>query len=114
MTPSVNLGYNWDVGNGYEHGEVSYPDGYSALDKSRIWNIHLKGMQCGPGLKQCQETFPDKGEIDLVGQLRALLRDHYNETMSLECEFSAPGMTHRQSTERSMRGLLRVVDEALA
>ena len=114
ITPSSNLGYNWDVGNGYEHGEVSYPDGYSALDKTRIWNIHLKGMQCGPGLKQCQETFPDKGEIDLVGQLRALLRDHYAETMSLECEFSAPGMTHRQSTERAMQGLLCVVNEALA
>lgn len=114
MTPSVNLGYNWDVGNGYEHGEVAYPDGYSALDKSRIWNIHLKGMQCGPGLKQCQETFPDVGEINLVGQLRALLRDHYNETMSLECEFNAPGMTHQQTTERSMQGLLRVMDKALA
>jgi sugar phosphate isomerase/epimerase len=114
MTPAVNLGYNWDVGNGYEHGEVSYPDGYSALDKSRIWNIHLKGMQCEPGRKQCEETFADKGVIDLAGQLRALLRDHYNETMSLECEFSAGGMTHQQTTERSMRGLLRVVNEALA
>jgi len=109
MTPSPNLGYNWDVGNGYEHGEVSYPDGYSALDKSRIWNIHLKGMQCGPGLKQCQETFADVGEINLVGQLRALLRDRYNETMALECEFTAPGMSHQQTTERSMRGLLRVI-----
>ena len=109
MTPSPNLGYNWDVGNGYEHGEVSYPDGYSALDKSRIWNIHLKGMECGPGLKQCQETFADAGVINLAGQLRALLRDHYNETMSLECEYSARGMTHQQTTERSMRGLLRVL-----
>ena len=109
MTPSPNLGYNWDVGNGYEHGEVSYPDGYTALEKSRIWNIHLKGMQCGPGLKECQETFADVGEIDLVGQLRALLRDHYNETMSLECEYSARGMNHQQTTERSMQGLLRVL-----
>lgn len=110
MAPAPNLGYNWDVGNGYEHGEVSYPDGYSALDKSRIWNIHLKGMQCGPGLKQCHETFPDEGQINLVGQLRALLRDHYNETMSLECEFDAPGMNHEQTSERSMQGLLRVVN----
>ncbi|MGH7870388.1 MAG: sugar phosphate isomerase/epimerase family protein [Candidatus Dormibacteraceae bacterium] len=114
MTPSPNLGYNWDVGNGYAHGEVSYPDGYNALDKSRIWHMHLKGMQCSAGLKHCHETFPDQGEINLVGQFRALLGDHYNGTMSLECEFKAAGMTHQQTTERSMRGLLRVVDKALA
>jgi sugar phosphate isomerase/epimerase len=110
LTPSPSLGYNWDVGNGYEHGEAAFPDGYGALEKSRIWNIHLKGMQCSQGLKQCHESFADEGEIDLVGQLRALLRDHYNETMSLECEFSAPGMTHQQTTERSMQGLLRVIN----
>jgi len=114
MTPSPSLGFNWDVGNGYSKGEVSYPDGYNALDKSRIWHLHLKGMQCGPGLKQCHETFPDEGVINLVGQLRALLRDHYDGTMSLECEFKAPGMTHQQTTEHAMRGLLRVVNKALA
>src|SRR5215472_17601945 len=32
MTPAPNLGYNWDVGNGYTHGEVSYPDGYVLLE----------------------------------------------------------------------------------
>lgn len=114
LTPASNLGYNWDVGNGYTHGEVSYPDGYNALDKSRIWHMHLKGMQCGAGLKQCHETFADEGEIDLVGQFRALLRDHYHETMSLECEFSAPGMTHPKTTEHSMSGLLSVINKSLA
>lgn len=113
ITPSPNLGYNWDVGNGYAHGEVSYPDGYDALDKSRIWHIHLKGMQCGPGLTHCRETFADEGQINLVGQFRALLRDHYQETMSLECEFKARGMTHQQTTERSMAGLLRVMNRAV-
>jgi len=109
MTPAPNLGYNWDVGNGYVHGEAAYPEGYSALDKSRIWNMHLKGMQCARGFKQCRETFADAGVIDLAGQLRALLGDHYTETMSLECESSAPGMTHQQTTERSLQGLLRVI-----
>lgn len=114
IAPSPNLGYNWDVGNGYAHGEVSYPDGYDALDKSRIWHMHLKGMLCGPSLKHCHETFADQGVIDLVGQFRALLRDRYGETMSLECEFRAPGMTHQQTTERSMQGLLRAMNQALA
>jgi sugar phosphate isomerase/epimerase len=114
MTPSPNLGYNWDVGNGYEHGEAAFPDGYSALDKSRIWNMHIKGIQCAQSFKQCHETFADVGEIDLVGQFRALLRDHYTETMSLECESSAPGMTHQQTTERSMQGLLRVISAVVS
>ncbi len=114
MTPSPNLGYNWDVGNGYLHGEVSYPDGYNALEKSRIWNMHLKGMQCSPGFKDCHEAFADEGEINLAGQIQALLRDQYTGTMSLECEFTAPGMTQQQTTERSMQGLLRVMKEASA
>jgi len=113
-TPASIVGFNWDVGNGYTHGEVSYPDGYNALDKSRIWHLHLKGMQCGPGGKKCRETFADEGVINLAGQLRALARAHYDGTMSLECEFKAPGMTHQQTTERSMQGLLRVVKKALA
>ncbi|HXJ91295.1 MAG TPA: sugar phosphate isomerase/epimerase family protein [Terriglobia bacterium] len=114
MTPAPNLGYNWDVGNGYTHGEVSYPDGYDLLDKSRIWHMHLKGMTCDTGLKNCRETFADQGQIDLAGQFRALLRDHYEGTMSLECEFEAPGLTHLQTTKRSMEGLLRVVNEAVS
>jgi len=114
MTPSPNLGFNWDVGNGYTRGEVSYPDGYNALEKNRIWHLHLKGMQCGSGRTKCHETFADEGVINLEGQLRALLRDHYNGTMSLECEFKAPGMTHQQTSERSLEGLLRVARRALA
>lgn len=109
MAPAPNLGINWDVGNGYTHGEISYPDGYQALDKSRIWHLHLKGMACSPGLKDCHETFTDRGEIDLAGQLRALARDHFDGTMSLECEFRAPGMTHEQTSRRSLQGLLKIV-----
>jgi sugar phosphate isomerase/epimerase len=112
LAPSVNLGYNWDVGNGYARGEVSYPNGYEELDKSRIWHLHLKGIQCAPGLKQCREAFADEGVVDLAGQLRALRRIHYDETMSLECEFSAQGLTHLQTTCRSMEGLLRVANRA--
>jgi L-ribulose-5-phosphate 3-epimerase len=111
LAPASNLGFNWDVGNGYTHGEVSYPDGYQALDRSRIWHLHLKGMACSTGLVNCHETFADEGAIDLAGQLRALRRDGYDGTMSLECEFQAPGMTHQQTTRRSMEGLLKIVNQ---
>jgi sugar phosphate isomerase/epimerase len=111
-TPHPNLGANWDVGNGMWRGEKSYPDGYDALDKSRIWHMHLKGVTCAGG--KCEEAFADEGQNDLAGQFKALVRDHYQGTMSLECEFKAPGMDHQQTTKRSMEGLLRVLDKALA
>ena len=112
IAPSRNLGLNWDVGNGYSRGEVSFPDGYNALDKKRIWHMHLKGINCRANLKNCSETFAGEGEIDLAGQFRALLRDGYHDTMSLECEFKAPGLTHLETTKRSLEGLLRVMSEA--
>lgn len=111
-TPHPNLGANWDVGNGMWRGEKSYPDGYNALDKNRIWHMHVKGVSCGNG--KCEESFSDEGQIDLAGQFKALVRDNYQETMSLECEFKAPGMDHQQTSKRSMEGLLRVLDKALA
>ena len=114
MTPSSNLGHNWDVANGYWLGEICFPDGYESLDKSRIWHMHLKGAQCDPDTTNCRETFADEGEINLLGLFKVLLRDNYQETMSLECEFEAPGLSQQQITKRSMEGLLRVANKAVA
>jgi sugar phosphate isomerase/epimerase len=109
-----NVGANYDIGNGFWLGEVSYPDGYKHLDPKRIWNMHLKGAQCGPNFKDCKETFPDEGQIDLRGQLQALLRDGYEGTMSLECEFRDPHLTQVETTTRSLDGLLKVMAQAIA
>jgi len=107
-----NVGANWDVGNPWFGGEVSFPSGYDVLPKDRIWHLHLKGVACEAPGKQCHDAFADQGSIDLVGQLRALRRDHYTGTMSLECEYHAPGMSHLQTSQRSMEGLLKVASEA--
>jgi sugar phosphate isomerase/epimerase len=109
-----NVGANWDIGNGLRLGEVPYPDGYQSLDPKRIWNLHLKGEQCAAGLKQCKEAFADEGQIDLKGQLQALLRDGYQGTMSLECEFKAPGFSQTETTQRSLEGLLAVMSAAVS
>ncbi len=114
MAPARNLGANWDVGNGYSQGEASFPDGYDALDKKRIWHMHLKGITCRANLKNCSETIAGQGQVDLLGQFRQLLRDGYRETMSLECEFEAPGLTHLETTRRSLEGVLRVMSTAVA
>src|SRR5689334_18237541 len=114
LAPARNLGANWDVGNGYWQGEVSFPDGYNALDKKRIWHMHLKGVTCGANHKNCSETIAGQGQVDLVGQFRQLLRDGYQETMSLECEFQAPGLTHLETTKRSLEALLKVMSTAMS
>ena len=114
LVPAKNFGANWDIGNPTFHGEVSFPDGYNALDLARIWHMHLKGVNCQAGLKNCHETFADEGTIDLVGQFRALAQANYHETMSLECEFKAPGMSRMETAKRSMEGLLKVLNSALA
>ena len=110
---SANVGANWDIGSGLWLGEVPYPAGYGTLDPGRIWNLHLKGVQCKPGFKNCEETFPDQGEIDLTGQLRALLKDGYQETLSVECEFKAPGLSETETTRRALEGTLKVMAAAI-
>ena len=114
LVRETNVGANWDVGNGYWHGEAAFPDGYRALDKKRIWHMHLKGVSCAAGFKDCRETIAGEGQNDLTGQLRALLRDDYQGTMSLECEFEAPRLSHLETTRRSLEGLLQAVSKALA
>jgi sugar phosphate isomerase/epimerase len=109
-----NVGANYDIGAPLWLEEIPYPDGYRALDPKRIWNVHLKGAQCAPGFKVCQETFADQGQIDLKGQLQAFLRDGYRGSMSLECEFTAPGLSQTETTTRSLDGLLKVMSAAVA
>ncbi|MDR3674689.1 MAG: sugar phosphate isomerase/epimerase [Acidobacteriota bacterium] len=104
-----NVGANYDIGNGLWLGEVPYPDGYKTLDPKRIWNIHMKGVQCAPNFKDCKETFAGQGQIDLEGQLRALLRDGYQGILSLECEFKPPDLSQTETTRRSLEGLLNAM-----
>src|SRR5436309_7170880 len=133
LVPAANLGANWDVGNGYWNGEVSFPTGYAALDKKRIWHMHLKDVRCGARAaaqekaeafrkkgarvtesSKCQTAIVGAGQVDLAGQFRALARDGYDGTMSLEPEYEAPGISHSEATRRSLEGLLKIMAGAVA
>ena len=133
LVPAANLGANWDVGNGYWHGEVSFPAGYAALDKQRIWHMHLKDCRCGAGetseekaevfrkpgeriteRSNCHAAIVGTGQVDLRGQLRAALRNGFQGTMSLEPEYEAPGVTHFEATRRSLENLLKIMTDAVA
>jgi sugar phosphate isomerase/epimerase len=109
---SPALGLNWDPGNAYDAGETPFPKGYEALDKKRMWHMHLK--DAAPGAKPGESKWMPigSGKIDFVGQFRALVKDGYEGTMSLETHYLNAAKNKEQSSRESMEGLLKVIREA--
>ncbi|PWU07896.1 MAG: sugar phosphate isomerase [Verrucomicrobia bacterium] len=111
IVKSPSLGLNWDPGNAYDAGETPYPDGYAGLDKARIFHMHLKDG--APGPKGQVEWAPiGSGKIDFVGQFRALIKDGYKGTMSLETHYLNAAKDKEASSRESMDGLLKVIKQA--
>lgn len=114
LVSASNFGMNWDIGNGYWQGETSFPDGYTILPKKRIWHMHLKDVRCAPDYKDCNTAIVGTGQVKLVEQLRALVRDGYDGTMSLEPEYEDQATSHLAATQRSLEALLKMMATALA
>jgi L-ribulose-5-phosphate 3-epimerase len=101
-----NFGLTWDPNNAGESGEQSFPDGYRKLDPARIFHVHLRDYKHQNG-KVVWARVGD-GEFDNLGQIRALLKDGYKGTFTLETHWRDPkGKTY--STEQSLKGLLDVI-----
>jgi sugar phosphate isomerase/epimerase len=101
-----NVGMTWDPNNAAESGEQSFPDGYRKLDPARIFHVHLRDYRHQDG--KVVWTAVGAGEFDNLGQIRALLRDGYRETFTLETHWRDPkGKLY--STETSLKALLQVV-----
>ena len=109
---SPALGLNWDPGNAFEAGETPFPNGYEALDKKRIWHMHLKDAVAGPKGAGPVWRPVGGGSIDFVGQFRALAKDGYSGTMSLETHYLNAAKNKEASSRESMEGILRVMREA--
>jgi L-ribulose-5-phosphate 3-epimerase len=110
---STALGLNWDPGNAYAAGETKpYPDGYAALDKSRLWHMHLKDAGPSPPGEDAAWLPIGSGKIDYLGQFRALLKDGYQGTMSLETHYLNAAKNKEASSRESMNGLLALLQKA--
>jgi L-ribulose-5-phosphate 3-epimerase len=109
---SSALGLNWDPGNAYDAGETPFPNGYEALDKKRTWHMHLK--DAAPGVKPGESQWKPvgAGKIDYLGQFRALIKNGYEGTMSLETHYLNAAKNKEASSRESMEGLLNVIREA--
>ena len=114
LVPAPNFGMNWDIGNGYWEGETSFPDGYALLPKKRIWHMHLKDVRCGADYQNCNTAIVGTGQVKLLDQLRAMVRDGYDGTMSLEPEYEDGQTSHLAATQRSLEALLKLMATALA
>ncbi|HLH02163.1 MAG TPA: sugar phosphate isomerase/epimerase family protein [Bryobacteraceae bacterium] len=97
------LMHNWDPGNCFEAGEQPFPKAWDQLDHSRILHMHLKdasGKQWKP---------IGGGEIDFVGQFKALKAMNYSGTLSLETHYRNARHDPYTSSTESMDGLLRIL-----
>lgn len=104
-----NVGITWDPNNAGASGEQSFPDGYRKLDPARIFHVHLRDYKHQPDGKVVW-TAVGEGEFDNVSQIRALLKDGYKETFTLETHWVSPkGKMH--ATETSLAGLFQVIEK---
>jgi L-ribulose-5-phosphate 3-epimerase len=103
---SSSLGLNWDPGNAYAAGELKpYPDGYAPLDKSRLWHMHLKDAQESSTGGESVWRPIGGGKIDYPGQFRALIKDGYSGTMSLETHYLNSAGDKSASSTESLQGM---------
>jgi len=108
-----NVGITWDPNNAGQSGEKSFPDGYRHLDPARIFHVHLRDYVHTPDGK-VEWAAVGTGEFDNVSQIRALRKDGYNGTITLETHWRDPkykGDPHvaRYSTETSLKGMMEVI-----
>ena len=93
-----NLGLTWDPNNAGAAGEKPFPDGYRRLDPARIMHVHLRDFRKAANGKW-EWCAVGEGEMDNLGQIRALLKDGYKESFTLETHYKSPlGKAHASQT----------------
>jgi sugar phosphate isomerase/epimerase len=104
-----NVGLTWDPNNAGASGERAFPDGYRKLDPARIFHVHLRDYRRRADGK-ADWTAVGQGEFDNLGQIRALLKEGYRESFTLETHWKSPqGKAH--ASETSLKALLKVIEQ---
>jgi sugar phosphate isomerase/epimerase len=97
-----NFLLNWDPANAAMRGDRVFPEGYALLPKDRIGHMHLKDVKPKADGAYDWECM-GRGIIDYQGQFRAMMRDGYRGTMSLETHWNGAG-NMEESSRQSMAG----------
>jgi sugar phosphate isomerase/epimerase len=106
---SPHLRLLWDPGNAYFVGETAYPDGYKR-GKHLIGHVHLKDAEKDPETNEMRWVALGTGEVDLLGQLRALEADGYDGVVTMENHF-APEGRKEEGVRQSFAGWQRLMAE---
>jgi L-ribulose-5-phosphate 3-epimerase len=93
-----NFFLNWDPGNAARLGDKAFPEGYALLPKERIGHMHLKDVKRKADGDYDWECM-GRGLIDYAGQFRAMMRDGYRGTMSLETHWNGAGSMEESSRQ---------------
>jgi len=98
----------WDPANATMLGEVRYPDGYEAV-KGVFPHMHVKDSRKNARTGNLEWAPVGGGIVDFKGQFQALLRDHYEGTISLETHYRRADGNKVESTRESLEGLFKVL-----
>jgi L-ribulose-5-phosphate 3-epimerase len=93
-----NFFLNWDPGNAARLGDKAFPEGYALLPKERIGHMHLKDVKRKPDGDYDWECM-GRGIIDYEAQFRAMMRDGYRGSMSLETHWNGAGNIEESSRQ---------------
>lgn len=105
----------WDVANAFVSGEPSsYPEGYHAV-RPYVAQVHVKDarfLDRATGATAWERI--GAGEVDLAGQVHALVREAYAGVVSLETHWHLDGDSGERSTFETWRGLSEILDRVTA
>ena len=104
-----NFGLTWDPNNAAASGETSFPDGYRKLDPARIFHVHLRDYRRKPDGK-VEWVAVGTGEFDNLGLIRAMHKDGYRGTFTLETHWRPP-QGKAYATGISLTALLKVIEQ---
>lgn len=106
------IGMLWDPGNASHGGEETpYPDGYAALNPSRIIHLHLKDSAADTEGRRSSAPL-GHGTIDYVSQLRRIRADGYRGALVLEPHYHPEGLTKEESALACVTAARGVIEEA--
>lgn len=100
----------WDPANATMLGEVPYPDGYEAV-KGLFPHMHLKDSRKNAVTGKLEWAPVGGGIVDFKGQFKALRRDRYEGTISLETHYRRADGNKVESSRESLEGLFKVLRE---
>ena len=98
IIPSKTLGFNWDPGNAKNLGEVTWPEGYALLPKSRMRNVQFKA----------KNLMNNQDRIDWLNIVNALDKDGYAGRLGLEAD---TGGNLIEASHDAMRQVLQMVGQ---